>query len=65
MSKIKVLTVQFDVTGFSNEAISDLKRNLELQGEFKNHVEWSEAHSSELEADLFNSSVREVKTEEV
>jgi hypothetical protein len=63
MSKVKVLTVQFDVTGLPDEAIEELRTAVEVQGEeiVYEHQKADEAY----EADLLNSSVREVDTEDV
>ena len=59
MSKVKVLTVQFDVTDLPQEAICQLRLAAEIQGE--SFV----AQSGKLyRADLLNASVREVETED-
>jgi len=63
MSKVKVLTIQFDVTGFSEDAIDTLKANLYIQGKFENHIEPMVNHRN-CEADVFNVSIREVKMED-
>ena len=69
MSKVKVLTVQFDVTDLSEDAIARLKKNLTFQSKFGNHItelnKTSFTFQDELEADLFNVSVREVDSEDV
>ena len=68
-NKIKILTVQFDVTGLSEKAIARLTKNITLQGDFSNHSTAVDSTSFTIEdefgADLFNVSVREVDTEDV
>lgn len=68
MSKIKVLTVQFDVTHLPDHAVEELKTALEVQGEeivvMTPGLEAPYAKDEVYYADLFNSAVREVDIEE-
>ena len=61
MSKIKVLTVQFDVTHLNLDAIRELMHAVAVQGE-----EFPVAHGAVQTtcADLLNTSIREVETED-
>ena len=67
--KVKILTVQFDVTDLDEKCIARLTKNVTLQSCFHNHSsEIDKYHFSEedeYEADVFNVSVREVDTEDV
>ena len=60
MSKIKVLTVMFDVTHLPQEAINELKLAVEVQAE-----QIITEDQEEYEADLINVSVREVDAEDM
>ena len=51
-SKVKILTIQFDITELPQEVIDELILSVEVQGEI-------------YDADVFNRSVREVDTEDV
>ena len=61
MSKIKVLTVQFDVTHLPQEAICQLRLAAEVQCEDILIPLTGKRH----DADLLNSSVREIDVEDV
>ena len=66
--KIKVLTVQFDVTDLNEKSIARLTENVTSQGIFYNHSteidKFKFVPEDAYEADVFNVSVREVDTEE-
>lgn len=64
MGKIKVLTVQFDVTCLSEDAIATLRHNVEVQGEDFEIVENGECSDKWVAADVFNASTREVDVED-
>jgi ribosomal protein L1 len=57
MPKVKVLTVQFDVTGFSQEVIDELQFALEVQGQDlvvgdeEHEVEHLRSNTSEVDVD--------------
>ncbi len=65
MSKIKVLTIQFDVTHLDNKAIESLRTAAVVQGEEFEVYDAARGFGSIYKsADLLNTSVREVDTEE-
>ena len=59
MSKVKVLTVQFDVTGLPQEAIDELQYAVEVQGE-----DFVTEDGEEFEAEHLRTNVIEVDTED-
>lgn len=61
MSKIKVLTVQYDVTHLTQEACDQLRLALEVQGEDI----YVPSTDEEVDAELLNSAVREVEVEDL
>ena len=67
MGKIKVLTVQFDVTHLNEDVIECLMQAVTVQGE---HIDYyGSPHGSfitaENSADVLNTSVREVDCDDV
>lgn len=62
--KVKVLTVMFDVTHLSEDAIASLRHCVEVQGEEFEIVEDGEYSDKWVSADVLNSSVREVDSED-
>ena len=63
MGKIKVLTIQFDVTHLCDDAIASLRTNTVVQAEEFEIVKDGEHTDKWSCADLFNTSVREVDLE--
>lgn len=59
--KIKVLTVQFDVTHLPQQAIDNLRLALEVQGE---GIPEEIGGRDTYEAELLNASVREIEVED-
>ena len=64
-NRVKVLTVQYDVTHLSQDAINTLKFILEVQGEEFEVMSNGEDTGEHTSADVLNSSIREVNTEDV
>lgn len=65
MSKIKVLTVQYDITHLSQDAINTLRFILETEGEDFEVMSNGDGTLEYASADVLNSSIREVDSEDV
>ena len=65
MGKIKVLTVQFDVTHLDKSAVNSLMAAVIVQGEeIEVYDEKAEFCTREESAEVLNTSVREVDVED-
>lgn len=67
MSKIKVLTVQFDVTHLPTHAIEALRLAAEVQSEniITETKHYDNAEEETFSADVLNSGVREVDVDDL